>query len=111
MNENHDERGRFASGPSNESAMDHFKKALENIHRATGPSITRHADRQSVGTEPPMTPEERAQKIADWRDKGTSDVQVREGIRALFNLPSREGAELNEARRESERAQRSKVRP
>ena len=33
---------------------------------------------------------DRAQKIADWRDKGTSDAQAREGIRALFNLPSRE---------------------
>ena len=32
----------------------------------------------------------RAQKIADWRDKGTSDAQVREGIRAMFNLPSKE---------------------
>ena len=82
-------------------------------------SAQRHANQPSVGTEPPthdnldaelagrntaerqreidaqstlpkMSDTERAQKIADWRDKGTSDAQVREGIRAMFNLPSKE---------------------
>lgn len=32
----------------------------------------------------------RDDKIAAWRDQGTSDSQAREGIRAMFNLPSKE---------------------
>ena len=42
------------------------------------------------GSRSEVPDDERAQRIADWRDKGTSNAQVREGIRAMFNLPSRE---------------------
>jgi hypothetical protein len=48
------------------------------------------ADQHGIGTDHLMSDSERSQKIADWRDKGTSDAQAREGIRAMFNLPSRE---------------------
>ncbi|MGD0076859.1 MAG: hypothetical protein ABSD31_21415 [Candidatus Binataceae bacterium] len=70
-------------GTSNRDAVDHVMRALAAAH-ATRP-VTRHGDQPSVGTD-----EARAAKIAAWRDQGTSDAQVREGIRALFNLPSKE---------------------
>ncbi len=86
-----DERGRWTSGggasPSNQDAIDHTMKALAGVHRAVA---VRHADQPSVGTEHNMSDAERSQKIAAWRDRGTSDAQVREGIRAMFNLPSKE---------------------
>ena len=59
-------------------------KGLVNMIRP--PAAHQEGIRQGV----PMSDDERAQKIADWRDKGTSDAQVREGIRAMFNLPSGE---------------------
>lgn len=94
-------------------------KAVNEWIKSIRSSVGRHADQPSVGTEPPaphvldaetagrnqaqrqreidaqstlpkMSDTERAQKLADWRDKGTSDAQVREGIRAMFNLPSKE---------------------
>ncbi len=84
----HGSEKRGGVGPSNQSAIRHFLNALSATH-ATQP-ITRHGDTVSVGTEHPMSDDERAQKIAAWRDQGTSDAQVREGVRALFNLPSKE---------------------
>jgi len=61
-------------------------KGLVNMIRA--PAAHQEGIRQGV----PMSDSERAQKIADWRDKGASNAQVREGVRAMFNLPSREKA-------------------
>jgi len=78
---------------------------LQGVHRnipghgvvPTGqgvPPVVRHNDVPSVGSQPPdefaQRERERVQKIADWRDKGTSASQVREGICAMFNLPSKE---------------------
>lgn len=83
----HGSNPRGGVGPSNKSAIGNLMRALAGIHR---PVVMQHANTPSVGTGQPMSPEERAQKIADWRDKGTSDAQVREGIRAMFNLPSKE---------------------
>jgi hypothetical protein len=79
----HGSEKRGGVGPSNQAAVDHVMQALARAH-GTAP-IQRHADQKSVGTD-----EARAAKIAAWRDQGTSDAQVREGIRAMFNLPSKE---------------------
>ncbi len=78
----HGSEKRGGVSPSNRAAIQNVMNAL-----AARPSVGRHAQ-ASVGV--PMTDAERAQKMTDWRDKGTSDAQVREGVRALFNLPSRE---------------------
>ena len=78
----HGSEKRGGIGPSNRAAIRNVMNAL-----AARPSVGRHAQ-ASVGV--PMTDAERTQKMTDWRDKGTSDAQVREGVRAMFNLPSKE---------------------
>ena len=50
------------------------------------------AGRGERGNAELMSTDERAQKLANWRDKGSSDAQVREGVRAMFNLPPKEKA-------------------
>ncbi len=81
-------------GVSNQAAIENTMNALRAAH-ATRPSVERHAQ-ASVGV--PMTDAERAQKLAAWRDQGTSDAQVREGVRAMFNLPSKENVPLDPTR-------------
>jgi len=90
----HGSEKRGGVSPSNQSAVERTMAALAAAH-ATRPVVGRHTD-PSVGA--PMTDAERAQKMAAWRDQGTSDAQVREGIRAMFNLPSKETVPLDPRR-------------
>lgn len=86
----HGSEKRGGVSPSNQAAVDHVMQALARAHE-TNP-VARH-DQASVGV--PMTDAERAQKLAAWRDQGTSDAQVREGVRAMFNLPSNSNDHVN----------------